>query len=48
MAYECPSCGGTLHRAGKIRLMGPYGRYRLVIVYYCRTCGWRGTGDDGY
>lgn len=44
MAYSyCPRCRGPLHKAGKIKIKGPYGRYRYVTVYYCRRCGWRGT-----
>jgi RNase P subunit RPR2 len=44
MAYSyCPRCRNPLHKAGKVKVMGPYGRYRLIDVYYCRVCGWRGT-----
>lgn len=40
---SCPNCGYPLHRAGQIRPAVSRGRSKLMQVYYCRVCGWRGV-----
>jgi hypothetical protein len=40
---KCPRCNNNVNAAGKIKIHGPGGKDRLVIIYYCKLCGWRGT-----
>ena len=47
MKLTCPDCHNPVLKAGDIKVMGNYGRYRLVSIYYCKVCHWRGQYPEG-